>query len=1201
MFRQLEAVMRLSRLEISGFKSFGTRVQLDFPSDLCAIVGPNGSGKSNVVDALRWVMGEQSAKSLRGRTMEDVIFAGSQNRPPAGLAEVTLVFSRDERQPPPLPSLNFPEIRITRILHRDGTSEYKLMNQPCRLKDIVDVFAGTGLGSRSYAIIEQGKIASVIAARPEERRQLFEDAAQISRYRMRRRESEKRLEESRHHLERIGDIVRELENRLHRLERQKEVALRHDELERQLRHLDRWRFVHQGRELSLRIRTARAELDALETRFGQLQTELMTARTEAQDVQLQKTEAESAYRLTVDALIDLEKRLAQARTGLQVSQSQKEQAARTIEGFQGRRGQTRQKLEGVQDLVRQSEEKRRHLESVVSVKREELELLEQQLRTARNVRQDMEGALSRQRAELLQLEKTVSAQAALAENAVRKRESLVARQKSLEADWRDVQAKIEENEKSMANGSQKLQEAKNRLAQAQAELRQQEDALAPLEAQGRELEAEILKVRQNISSLQGKFDYLDDFLRHHMDADEKTRQFWELLQEKGLASRLAGPLFEAFEPDPGFVDALEIALAGQLQSPRIQNPEDALELATLAAAACRGVELALPRIPLESGRDFAPSESGSESSGNPDSKPGIPDAWIPLVEHVRVLDARFAYRIEGWYRVPSLADALAHADRIPPGGGCIAPDGTALHAGGVLRIHESGPQTSLRVRAERDRLAQELEQARTRMNQLEQESESVANRRMDLQERLRRQREAENAVRKDVQSLEMEENRLRAQAAALRQVEQERRRTLDSIVRELESAAVVETDADLMDSLHQKQEELKRELDRYRETAARVDSLSEQMQSARVAVESWSQKVESEKRLQARLEEEAAAMQATLEEIAAGIESAIAHKTQLEQDAAAHESAIAILDERLVEQRQIHDEVRTRMEELARRWESVNERIRRLERQLAPLSGKRNDLQSEIARMEGNLGYLEKDFSERFPMERLDWLVEGEEFPEAFGDVQRRQREEMLQELETLRSDYNPNAIHEYDEVQERLTGLQLQLTDLSKAVNDLDKAIAHITELSRQRLLETFAGISQRFSMLFHQLFGGGSASLRLSEGDPLEAGVDVLVQLPGKRTQVMELLSGGEKAMTAIALVFSMFLYRPSPLCVLDEVDAPLDESNVDKYNALLRELSRNTQFLVITHNRRTMEAVERIIGVTMEEPGCSSVYHVQIDRRR
>lgn len=1203
--------MRLARMEICGFKSFGTRVQLEFPSDLCAIVGPNGCGKSNVVDAIRWVMGEQSARSLRGRTMEDVIFAGSQNRPAAAMAEVTLVFARDERHPPPLPSLNFPEIRVTRILHRDGTSEYKLMNQTCRLKDIVDVFAGTGLGSRSYAIIEQGKIASVIAARPDERRQLFEEAAQISRYRIRRRESEKRLEESHHHLNRIGDIVRELEMRLRQLERQKNVAQRYDELQAQLYELDRWRFVHQGRELKAQIQQKHAELRSIEEHFTQHQTELATARTVTQELQLQKTEAESQYRATVDMLIDLEKRIAQVRLAQQMARNESEQAARTIESLRTRQEQTRKKLANVQDLILQSEEKYRHLESVVAVKREEREQIEQEFRTARNVRQDIEGALSQKRTEVLQLEKTVAAQKALAENAARKREVTIARQKELEDEQRQLQTQLEDITKKTIECEKQLQKTRAQTSELNEVLQQLESTLHPAEERLSELEKNRLAKHQHLISLQGKLDYLNDFLRNHLDADEKTRKLWEKLEQQGMLDGLAGPLFDAFEPDPKAVDDLEMVLSGQLQNPRLAQLSDIEKIVELAVRECRGVQVELPQISFHSSSTDSLEESiqiqkesnadskksAEHSIGNPNRNPPVPDTWIPISSYVRVKDTRFTHRLSGWYRVPSLTDALASIDQIPAEGGCITDPGIIIQRHS-LRIHESGPQTSLRIRTERDILAQTVEKTASEIRLLEEKISQAMAEHSDLQQKIREAKEHVAAAQNHVRALEMEENRLRTQHTALQQMIEDRKQSLESLQQDLEVSMPPSEDFSAL--LHQKQEELNRDLERYREIAARADALAEQVQNARVSMESWLQKVESEKRMQQRLQEEVVAIESTMEEIESGIALASSRMQLQEKEAAIHESALFKLEEQLQDLRTHHEQVRIRLDELSNQWNQSNEKIRKLERQLVPLSNRRVELKNDISRIEGNLGYLERDFAERFLLEHLDVLIESEVFLKPFCEVQKQQREQIIEELDELRGDYNQNAIKEYNEVQERLKGLQSQFADLNKAVGDLEKAIAYITELSRDRLLETFSGIAQRFSKLFPRLFGGGTATLRLLEGDPLEAGVDVLVQLPGKRTQVMELLSGGEKAMTAIALLFSMFLYRPSPVCVLDEVDAPLDESNVDKYNALLREMSKNTQFLVITHNRRTMEAVDNILGVTMEEPGCSFVYSVQLDRR-
>jgi chromosome segregation protein len=390
-------------------------------------------------------------------------------------------------------------------------------------------------------------------------------------------------------------------------------------------------------------------------------------------------------------------------------------------------------------------------------------------------------------------------------------------------------------------------------------------------------------------------------------------------------------------------------------------------------------------------------------------------------------------------------------------------------------------------------------------------------------------------------------------------------------------------------------------LEKLHEMAQRADGLNEQVQNVRVAAEGWKQKIESEQRLQKRLEEELEVARTTVEDAQSTIDSGHVRIRELTDETAMFQEQLVAQQEILGQAKAQLDAKRQEKERLTTLWDSESDKIRKLERQISPLTNRRNELDNELARLDGSLAYLVSDFADNFPMERLENLMDQEDYRERFGDAQKAERDEVMQDLGSLRSDYNPNAIHEHEETLERHTQLAAQFKDLEKAVADLEKAVLNITEQSRERFLASFAGISERFSTLFPRLFGGGTAQLRLGDGDPLETGVDILVQLPGKRMQAMELLSGGEKAMTAIALLFSLFLFRPSPLCVLDEVDAPLDEANVDKYNALLREMSRTTQFLVITHNRRTMEAMDRLVGVTMDEPGCSSVYAVNLEKNR
>ena len=1175
--------MRLARMEINGFKSFASRTVLELPDGLNAIVGPNGCGKSNVVDAIRWVLGEQSARSLRGRVMEDVIFAGSQNRASAGLAEVTLVFEQDDRSPPPVTYMQYPEIRVSRVLHRDGTSEYRLMNMPCRLKDIVDVFSGTGLGSRSYAIIEQGKIAYLIAARPDERRMLFEEAAQISRYRTRRKESEKRLEESRHHLERIGDIVRELTHRLSQLERQKAVAERFQILEKRLFILERWRAVHQGRELNAQIEKSRAQLSAMGEKIQVLQTELEILRTGAESVQLQKAEAETAYMETVDRLIHLEKQIAELSGSVRIGQNQIASLEKAIATAHQKKHESQTKLESTQMMVDQSREKRTHLASVAVIKNEELAQLDQEFKTARNARLDLDARVGDLRNEVLQLEKQLSAQSAMAESEARKRVENEAQRVAFVGEvarMREQQAQLlPQLDTCLAARAG----AEKRYREIETELKALEAAIAADTEAGRALQDQLRDAEKEDSSLSGKLTYLRDVIAHHLDADESARRLWSTLEKANHVDWVEGSLLDAFSPDESAVAPLELILSRAAHAFRLSGTQRLAELLRLARESdCGDVGLMLPQAEAD-----APA-------------PNLPEDWVPLTDRVRCLDGRFARWIARWWFAPSLEEAIEHLHHLPEDGGFIVSDTVLVTSTGEVWLHRPNAKSAFRLRLEKDRLEPQAQAVAARRLELGEAVRVAAERVTAATERLKELRgllrDAQTALSGEL----VTENQLRARLGTLEQVIADREQAIARLAPPAQAPKIA-SDPQLERLARAKKDQLTAGLEQLRELASRVDGLQEQVQNVRVAAEGWKQKIESEERLQKRLEEELDVARVTVEDAQSTIDQGQIRIRELTDETAVFAQDLAAQQEVLTDAKARLDAARREKERLTALWDSESDKIRKLERQLSPLSNRRNELENEIARIDGNLTYLMQDFADNFPMERLENLMEQEEYRERFGDAQKTEREEVTQELGGLRGDYNPNAITEFEETSKRHVEISGQFKDLEKAVSDLEKAVLRITEQSRERFLASFAGISERFSTLFPRLFGGGTAQLRLGEGDPLETGVDILVQLPGKRMQAMELLSGGEKAMTAIALLFSLFLFRPSPLCVLDEVDAPLDESNVDKYNALLREMSRTTQFLVITHNRRTMEAMDRLVGVTMDEPGCSNVYSVNLEKQR
>ncbi len=830
--------MRLARLEINGFKSFATRTVLDLPDGLNAIVGPNGCGKSNVVDAIRWVLGEQSARSLRGRSMEDVIFSGSQHRAPAGLAEVTLVFEQDDRSPPPVAYLNYPEIRVSRVLHRDGASEYRLMNMPCRLKDIVDVFSGTGLGSRSYAIIEQGKIAYLIAARPDERRMLFEEAAQISRYRTRRKESEKRLEESRRHLERIGDIVRELGTRLKQLERQKAVAERYQVLEGRLFVLDRWRAVHQGRELDVQIRRVRELIAANAGRLDLLATELETVRTGSEGLRLQQAEAETAYQEAVVAQIELEKAHAALDGSVRVSENQAGTLEKTITAARARRAEAQAKLESTQALVDQSAEKRQHLASVAAIKSEELAGLDQEYKTARNARLDLEARVQDVRNEVLALEKQVAAAGAMAESEARQRVENEARRTAFVAELAAMRERQAQLAPQLEARVTEREAAETRYRELEGELKALEAEIARETEAGRKLQNDLMAAEQRDSELTGKLTYLRDVIAHHQDADESARRLWTALEKAQRVAWVEGPLLDAFAPDESAVAPLELILARAAHAFRLSGTEHLPDLLRLARESdCADVALMLPQAEAE-----APA-------------PELPPGWVPLSERVRVLDGRFARWIARWWFAPSLEEALDHLHLVPDDGGFIISDTVLVTGTGEVWLHRRNAQGAFKLRMDKERLEPEAREAAELkaglVTAVAAARDRVANATARLQERRALLRDAQARHQAEV----IAENQLRAQLGTLEHVMADREKAIARLAPPAEAPRVA-VDPELERRTRARREHLDKELARLRELVARVDGLQEQVQNARVALEGWTQKIDSERRLEQRLTEE---------------------------------------------------------------------------------------------------------------------------------------------------------------------------------------------------------------------------------------------------------------------------------------------------------------------------------------------------------
>ncbi|HUB05459.1 MAG TPA: chromosome segregation protein SMC [Myxococcales bacterium] len=1188
--------MRLLRLEIIGFKSFNDRVVIGFDDGITGIVGPNGCGKSNVVDAIRWAMGEQSAKHLRGRSMEDVIFAGSEREGPGGLAEVALTLQND--RPAELPPLwrGFAEITVQRRLFRSGESEYLINKTPCRLLDVTELFLGTGVGTRAYSIIEQGRIGLILNSKPEERRAILEEAAGITRFKSRKRAAERKMEHTEQNLLRLGDIVDELKKRLDQLERQARKAERYRKLKDELREIELHVASVRWLELAATAAHLRRELGAFaerETQAAMAIGELEGAMAETRE---QLAVADRRLEELAGRVHGLDKELAQTVQSADF-------AAREQERLAGRAVEVAREAQVVDERVHGFEqeqgalgERRRVLDAeieegrgrVVEAERAVQALDEEKARLAEQLSSDRRSAAEA-------ASRAAGAERSLAHAGERLAE-LAKRLAAVGDELAGLEAARRRAEETRAahvaelDGSRQLELALKALrGQTELSLGEARAALSAAEAEGAASREELALARSRLASLEE--------LRKNFEGCEAGARAVMLGRQDG-GGRVPGVLglvADLLTVPRAIEVAVEAVLGERLQQVVVESREDAVAAARWLAASAAGRGVFLPLASAEG--EAAPAPAAEH--------PGVVGAAVDLVEvapeHravaelllgdvlvVRDLEAALELSAGGWTLVTLRGEVLW-------------PSGAV--AGGTLEGRGAGELSKRREIAE---LGNQLRALETRALEIEARRGNLA--------ALVRQLEGDlETVAKDshVEAVKVAHREKDAHAA-----EAEMARAVSRLAEvEAERADLIGLEARLLEERQALQAALAASEVERAEVSARVAALE-----AALSEVGRRDKAAAEERtgLQIKLASELERREAlALEEARLGqsLEEARARLTELSEErrrgAERHGElgvelercrvASALLQTQLAELRDSRENVvteRAAAQAFAAKLEAALAEERR------GLSTIRDDISGLHVREREQtleLTHLARTIADRHAVDLLLELPRFHALPPP-----PKEREERLAELrESLArmGEINLTAIQEHREVAERHELLARQRADLERSLVHLREAIGRMNRTSRQRFRETFDLVNERFSQVFPRLFNGGRAELQLVEegGDLLEAGVEIVAQPPGKRLQSIGLLSGGEKALTAIALVFAIFLIKPSPFCLLDEVDAPLDEANVGRYNDLVREMSKISQFILITHNKRTMEVADTLYGVTMEEPGCSKLVSVKLTDRR
>ena len=1164
--------MRLSGIKLAGFKSFVDPTSLPLPANLTGVVGPNGCGKSNIIDAVRWVLGEASIKQLRGQDSEDVIFNGSRTRKPIGRASVELTFDNSDGQVTG-PFAAYNEIAVRRELTRDGSSQYFLNSRKCLKRDVTDLFLGTGLGGRNqYAIIEQGMVSRMIEARPEELRTWLEEAAGISKYKERRRETESRIRQTRENLSRLSDLQAEVAQRLEVLRRQAASAERFKELkarERQLR----------AEILALRERVLLEESAGGEAAIEQRAEALEAARRALTEADTQRQEIEAALREFQIALNDEQSRVYEAES----------RVARKDQSLQHARELKALKLRELEQLDRQLAdfERRRNSESArLEQMQAELRLLNDQNERADESEADAQRRLERAEEDAADEQERWDDFQQRSEQPLFQTEGERVRVQSLEralfqADERHKRLSGEfaaldplPLQETLFQAEQDLERLAEELSAAQQRLLGVDGELAALRDRRAMLDGLLHETRQQQQQARGRLASLETLQQAALRQDDAELGAW--LRAQGLAE--APRLAQRLQVSAGWDTAVECVLEGLLQAP----VTEALNERSGAWSAGPAAGLA-----VVDGQLAASAEAHGCLASCVQGPAAVQD-WLASIHLAESQD-------EALERQPQLAagESLITREGFWCGRGWLRFPRKAGEQGGVIARAQLLEQLRVQVGESAELIREredELADLRERQNALEQERRTLA-----AQAEQARNRQAQRLAFKQSQSVRLEQMQQRQQAldselGTLDTQRQQQRVELDTA-----RSALVDLEA-LARQLREERAQLQQGLASRRDAVTRARALLTQVGQGRQQIQIQLAGRSSAVAALERSLRDLADSHALLDEQRDGrVAEAEALDAPLAEQAAAVDNERRELERCREALRQARERMGSGEARIAHAVAAVRSAEERRDHAQEALQQARLDFENLRARRES----CKQQFIELCMESGLDTVAVREGLPpEATPEAWDEQLAQTLRRIERLGA-INLAAIQELEEAQERERYLVEQHADLTGALDTLEAAMRKIDAETQERFKETFDRVDTIFRDRFPKLFGGGEAYLELTSDDLLEAGVRVMARPPGKRNSSIQLLSGGEKAMTAVALLLGLFQLNPAPFCLMDEVDAPLDDANVVRFCEIVREMSQNVQFIIITHNKITMELAAHLHGVTMAEPGVSRLVSVDVQQ--
>ena len=1179
--------MYLKSLEVHGFKSFANKIVFDFHNGITGIVGPNGSGKSNVADAVRWVLGEQSAKQLRGASMQDVIFAGTENRKPLSYAYVAITLDNSDHQLP----VEFEEVTVARRVYRSGESEYLINGNTCRLKEVSELFYDTGIGKEGYSIIGQGQIDRILNGRPEERRELFDEAAGIVKFKKRKVTAQKKLESERENLVRINDILSELERQVGPLERQSEKARTYLKKKEELKEYDVNMFLLESDRISVEKKEVEEKYQIADDEMKQVNVSYENIKAEYEKLGHDMEEMDQKINTLRENINQTSSTRQKLESQIQILNEQIHTAEMTDEHLQSRLDAIQKEKDERLEAKKGYEEQKSQLDEQLASIDERRAKAQEQLQTIQEELSRCNAGMECGQSELIQL--------------LQNKASIQAKQQRFDTMLEQCNIrKAELNKRLLDRKAQEegldsvLEEYTKDLEAVQQEVDALKNLEDELEKKNKDWKVKIIETNRKIESAQTEYHKQQSRLESLRNIAERYDGYGnsirKVMEQKSEHKGLLGVVSDLIQVDKEYETAIETALGGNIQNIVTEDEETAKQMITFLKKNRLGRATFLPLTSVS-------------AKANPKNEAALGEKGViglanKLVKCDPKYDEIAAYLLGRVLVVDTIDHAIALAKKHHHSLHMVTLEGEYLSPGGSMTGGAFKNSSNLLARN------REIEELEIQVNQLKDELKKLRERKDDIETAIALNADEVEENKEKMQGLLIRKNTAQMNVERAKQQRNESESVFEGLRKESEGIKrqIEEIKQNKQQTLEElefsknREKEIEEESKKYQaiveEQAKEEARASEILSGIQLEVASITKTIEFAQenidRVEAELEKFDAERESLVENAAHAKEDAEQKKKDIEEiqrTIEASQSTNTELDEELKRSKEIREKMSEDYKGFFKKQEEVSQRRNDLDKEIFRLNNQREKL-AESEELQTNYMWTEYELTPHAALELQKDIYDD-------ADALKKLIREVKDEIRKL-GDVNVNAIEEYKDVSKRYGDLKTQHDDIVEAEATLVGIIEELDEGMRRQFSEKFAEIQREFDSSFKQLFGGGKGTLELvEEEDILECGIRIIAQPPGKKLQNMMQLSGGEKALTAIALLFAIQALKPSPFCLLDEIEAALDDSNVSRYANYLNKLTKNTQFIVITHRRGTMTAADRLYGITMQEKGVSTLVSVNL----